>query len=102
MATAKMKVSLVLLLLVAGILFLAGGIGVTLPLVKYEGIEATGVPVGIALVVAGIVLAAFWKVSTTTTVEKTSTETLDGISVTTKTETKKTTRVNTLAGPKDF
>ena len=64
---ALLKWVLVLTSLFAGALFLALGIGVTIPFVKYEGLEAHGVPVGIAVLAVGVVLAVFWKIKTTTT-----------------------------------
>lgn len=60
-----MKWILVLALLVTGAIFLVGGLGVEIPIVKYKGLEAQGVPAGIGFLVVGVALAAFWKVKTT-------------------------------------
>ena len=58
-----LKFILVLGLFAAGILFLLKGLGVTTPLVTYKGAEAHGVPVGIVLLIMGVLLARFWKTS---------------------------------------
>lgn len=66
-----LKWLLVLALLATGACFLATGLGVTIPLVQYKGMEAHGVPIGAVLLVVGVALAALWKISTTTTTERT-------------------------------
>ncbi len=89
---ALLKWVLVLALLVGGAFFLATGLGVEIPVVKYKGLEAHGVPVGIALLAAGVALAALWKITMTTIVEETSSETSsDGSSSASKKETTITT-----------
>ena len=65
-----LKWVLVLTSLSGGALFLARAIGVEIPFIKYEGLEAHGVPVGIALLAVGVALAVLWKVKTITTVEE--------------------------------
>jgi hypothetical protein len=69
-----LKWILVLGLLVAGVLALLAGLGVGVPFVKYEGLEAHGVPAGGVILIAAIALAFFWKITVKikTTVEKTS------------------------------
>lgn len=101
MSVALMKVLLVFVVLLAGILFLAAGLGSNIPFVKYKEIEAYGVPVGVVLLVIGVALATFWKVSTTKTIERRHTETesdIDGTTTTTTTSETKTT-ITTLAEP---
>jgi len=63
----------ILLLIALGALFLAAGFGANISLIKYKGLEASGVPVGVVLVAAAVALAAFWKIeikSETVTEEK--------------------------------
>ncbi len=101
MLAVVMKVLLVGIVLVAGIFFLASGLGADIPFVKYKEIEAYGVPVGVILLAVGSVMAIFWKVSTSTTTESQRTETTsssDGTTTTTTTSTTKTT-ITTLAKP---
>lgn len=69
---ALLKFILILLLLVAGICFLLKGFGVTMPLIKYKGAEAHDVPAGVVLVILGIALARFWKITSTTVTKKTT------------------------------
>jgi hypothetical protein len=57
-----LKYTIVLGLLVAGILFLLKGLGVATPLVTYKEGEAHGIPVGILLLVMGVLLACLWKI----------------------------------------
>jgi hypothetical protein len=99
MSIAFLKVFLVFALLVGGAIFLAIGIGVDIPLVKYKEFEAYGIPAGLVLLVAGVALARFWKVSKTETVEETHTETISDDNSTTTQTTKKTTTTTTLARP---
>ncbi len=73
----------VLAVMAVGVLFLSRGLGIDLPIVKYKGLEAHNVPIGLLIFAGGIVLAAVWKVSTTKT---TTTTTKDGL-VTTITTT---------------
>jgi len=69
------------------VLFLATGVGVETPLLKYEALEAHGVPAGVILISAGVALGYFWKVSRTKiVVEKTHRDTSDGSSTTTREE----------------
>jgi len=72
---ALLKWILILGLLASGALFLATGLGVEIPLVKYKGLEAHNVPVGIALLTAAVVLAVFWKISITQANEESFSET---------------------------
>lgn len=101
MFAVVMKVLLVGIVLVAGIFFLASGLGADIPFVKYKEIEAYGVPVGVILLAIGGVMAIFWKVSTSTTTESQRTETTsssDGTTTTTTASKAKTT-ITTLAKP---
>lgn len=101
MLAIVMKVLLVGIVLVAGIFFLASGLGADIPFVKYKEIEAFGVPVGVILLAVGCVMAIFWKVSTTSTTESKRTETSsssDGITATTTASKTKTT-ITTFAKP---
>lgn len=92
MIFALLKFVAVVALLVGGAFFLATGLGVEIPLIKYKGLEARGVPVGIALLIAGVALARFWKVHSTESIEETFTQTsADGDSTTTQKKTETTT-----------
>jgi hypothetical protein len=84
-----LKWVLVLMSLIGGALFLARGIGVQIPFVKYKGLEAHGVPVGIAFLVGGVALAVLWRIKMTTTVKETYIEkSSDGSSTEIRKETK--------------
>lgn len=103
MSAGVLKTILVAALFAASVVFLATGLGVDIPLVKYEKLEAYGVPAGIALLVAGVLLAVFWNVShteisTTTTTETKTTS--DGESSTTTTTSEKKEVTTTMAPPK--
>lgn len=82
------KSLLVFFFLAAGVIVLMSGLNIEIPLVKFKGLEAHQIPVGIAIILAGVALAYFWKVSEET-IESTS-STSDG-SGTTYTKTTKTT-----------
>ena len=99
MPIAFLKVVLVFMSLAGGAIFLAIGIGVEIPLVKYKEFEAYGIPAGIALLIAGVALARFWKVSKTETVEETHSETISDDNSITNQTTKKTTTITTLSRP---
>jgi len=73
-----LKWVLLLLIFVAGVGLLLSGLGAEVPLLKYAGAEAYGVPGGIAVMLAGVLLAVFWRVSATTTVTTTTTTTRKG------------------------
>jgi len=92
MIVALLKFVLVAASLACGAFFLATGLGVDIPLIKYQGLEAYGVPVGIVLLVVGVALARFWRVSTTETFEEIITTTSsDGGSTTSQKKSKITT-----------
>ena len=74
-----LKFVLVAALLACGAFFLATDLGVEVPLIKYEGLEAHNVPVGIAFLVAGVALARFWRVSITKIEEQTTTTKSDDV-----------------------
>lgn len=102
MSAGALKTILVAALLAAGVVFLANGLGVEIPVLKYEKLEAYGVPAGISLLVAGVLLAVFWKVSRTETRTTTTTETKttsDGESSTTTTTSEKVETITTMAPP---
>lgn len=102
MSAGVLKTILVAALLAAGVVFLATGLGVEIPVIKYEKLEAYGVPAGIALIVAGVLLAVFWKVSHTeiTTTTTTGTKTTgDGESSTTTTISEKVEITTTMTPP---
>jgi hypothetical protein len=80
-----LKFILILFLFVAGILFLLKGLGVTTPLITYNGAAAHDVPAGIVLVLTGVALAYFWKIRTSNVVTTETTESRDGETKTTKT-----------------
>lgn len=92
MIFALLKFVAVMTLLLGGALFLASGLGVEISLIKYKELEVYGIPVGVALLVAGVALARFWKIRRTEYAEETITHsTADGISTTTHKETETTT-----------
>lgn len=102
MSAGVLKTILVAALLSAGVVFLATGMGVEIPVLKYEKIEAYGVPAGIGLLAAGVLLAVFWIVSSTQTRTTTKTETKttsDGESSTTTTTSEKVETITTMAPP---
>jgi uncharacterized membrane protein len=87
-------------LMIGGAFFLAKGLGVNIPIVEYNGLKAQNVPVGIALLVIGVLIARFWKVTKKVTQETTSTTTTkDGTETTTTTTT---TFETAAAPPSDF
>lgn len=57
-----LKSFLVFSMVVAGILLLLAGLSIEIPLVKLNGLEAHGVPVGLAVICAAIALAHFWRI----------------------------------------
>ena len=67
-----LKWLLVLGLLAAGAFFLLTGLGIEIPVVKYQGWEGQRVPAGAVLLAAGIPLAYFWKIQVTTSTKETS------------------------------
>jgi hypothetical protein len=62
-----MKALSVLFCMVAGVALLVAGLGGNVPLIKFREAAAYGVPAGIGVMLVGVLLAAFWKVSSTTT-----------------------------------
>lgn len=95
---ALLKWILVLGLLAAGVVFLLTGVGVEIPVVKYKGVEAYGLPAGVILLAAGVALARFWPLQSTETTETTTSS--GGSKSTTSTTTTKTTTIKTLTkGP---
>lgn len=64
---------LVAVLALTGCLMLFAGAGGTLPYVKYDSLEAYGLPIGGLLLIAAIGLAKFWPVETTTIIRTTET-----------------------------
>ena len=69
-----LKWVLIVILCLAGIWFLLQGFGASIPLVKFKGAETHDLPVGIAILLVAVCLAAFWKVSSSRRVTE-STET---------------------------
>jgi hypothetical protein len=66
-----LKFLLVLASLVSGAFFLAIGLGIAIPVINYKGFVAYNLPAGAVLLAIGILLAVFWKVTTTeTTIQK--------------------------------
>jgi hypothetical protein len=66
-----LKWILVAIFLFFGAAVLLMGLGAEVPLIKYKGLEAYGVPAGVILMAASIAIAAFWKISyKVTTTEK--------------------------------
>jgi hypothetical protein len=56
-----------------GCLMLYAGAGGSIPYLKYEALEAYGLPVGTVALLAAVALAKFWPVETTTTYRVTET-----------------------------
>jgi hypothetical protein len=95
-----LKFLLVSGMLIAGAFFIAASLGVEIALIKYKGLEVYGLPAGVVLLVAGLALARFWKVSNT---EKTTTtdfmhsytaQSGDAVSTTSQKQTEITTTFN--------
>jgi hypothetical protein len=88
-----LKFLVVVGLLVAGGFFLAKGLGINIPLFKYNGLEAHNVPVGAVLLATAVAIARFWKISKTITYEETTTnKSGDGTTIrTTRIKTETTT-----------
>lgn len=59
---AFLKWFLVLIVMLAGIGLLLAGLNVEVPLIKFKGLEAQGVPVGLIVMGIGVALAYFWRV----------------------------------------
>ena len=78
-----LKWLLVLGLLATGAYFLLTGLGIEVPVVKYQGFEGQRVPAGVVLLIAGIALASLWRIRTTTYSKETRTSQPDGTSTTT-------------------
>lgn len=57
---------LVVALSLIGCLMLYAGAGGSIPYLKYDALEAYGLPVGALALVAAVALAKFWRVETTT------------------------------------
>jgi hypothetical protein len=83
MSIFVLKSILVVLILACGAFFVATGLGVEVPLIKYEGFEAYNIPAGIIILLVGLALAKFWRISTTETSEETTTVTSANGSTTT-------------------
>lgn len=85
-------------LLATGAFFLAKGLGVNLAVVKYNGLEAYNLPVGVTLLVTAVAIAKFWKIQKKVFKQETTTTTYDdGTKQTTTTTTSEIT--TTAAAP---
>jgi hypothetical protein len=62
-----LKWLLVLGCLAAGLGLLLTGLGAEIPLIRYQGLEAHGMPAGIAALIAGVALAKFWRIENEST-----------------------------------
>jgi hypothetical protein len=94
-----LKFLLVLGLMAAGVLLFIEGLNIEIPLITFKGLEAHGVPIGIAVICAGIALARFWKIETKTNrTYETTTSSDDG----TETKTKWTESTTYTAEPPDL
>lgn len=65
---AFLKFLLVTGLLCVGVFFLFAHFGVEIPLVRYKGLEAHNLPVGIVIMVVAVALAKLWKIEESRTV----------------------------------
>ena len=74
------KVLLVVGLFGAGLWLLLAHAGLLIPHISYKGLDAYGLPVGIGLMVIGVAVLCFWRISdeteTTTTTQKGGGETV--------------------------
>ena len=87
---AAIKLIVILHLTGLGAVCLLNGIGADIPLIKYKGLEAHNIPVGIALCLIGLAVAIFWKIEIgTKVVEKHQTKQSNG-ALTTTTRTSET------------
>ena len=62
-----LKYILLLILVLLGALFLFAGVGGEIPMLEYKDVKATGLPVGAVFLIAAILLAKFWDVTSRTT-----------------------------------
>jgi hypothetical protein len=59
-----------LFLVLLGAYFLSVGLGGVIPLLEYKGAKATGLPIGVVFLIAAVLLAKFWDVSSRETRRK--------------------------------
>jgi hypothetical protein len=83
-------------LMLLGAFFIAKGLGVALPVVKYKGLEANNIPAGAILLATGVAVAYFWKVRKSTSITETTTEETPEGKITSTTTT---TTIETAAAP---
>ena len=60
---ALMKWSLIVFLIAGGLFFTLTGLGIDVPVVKFNGFEANNLPAGIALLLVAVALAYFWRIT---------------------------------------
>ncbi len=77
-----LKFLVIVLCIAIGAIFLASGLGATIPLVEFKDVTAHQVPVGFGFLGLAALIAKFWVISSVT--ESTTTTQTDG-GVTTKT-----------------
>jgi hypothetical protein len=90
---ALLKFVVIILLLATGGLFLVKGLGVDLPLLRYQKIEAQNVPAGIVILLVAIGIARFWRIQTISSVSRVEKKTANLKGRDTSNETIETTTV---------
>ena len=60
--TRVLERSLIALLLLLGVLFVYQGFGVDFRILNFESLDPYGIPIGIALIVAAVLVARFWTI----------------------------------------
>jgi hypothetical protein len=61
-----LKLLVIILLVLLGAAFLYAGVGGEIPMLEYKSLKATGVPIGVVFLIAAVLIARHWEVSTTT------------------------------------
>jgi hypothetical protein len=57
-----LKLVLTAVLLLLGVLFVYEGFGFDFRILNFESLDPYAIPIGIALVVAGVLVARFWRI----------------------------------------
>jgi len=94
-----LKFFVAILALLAGVFFLALGLGADLPAVKFKDFKAQSVPIGIAFLVFGVAIAKFWTIATESKHTVTSEE-MDALGGIRKRITEITETVKKLSSPR--
>jgi len=57
-----LKRVLIAVLLLLGVLFVYAGFGFDFRILNFESLDPYAIPIGIALIVAGVLVARFWRI----------------------------------------